>query len=263
MTLFFRLIVLLICACSTQLAGQSDVFANDYQNQITLTIGLNQGYFRDRNFSPLRYRTSGLRLGLGYQRRTKAGHLVGVDLNAGILRLNTDAASYLKSSRYVLDFSLSYLRKVGYTDAGRAHHFGAKYRTYADLSLYNEADAVTFFAFHGLEAAATTSWRTGDRHRFRAAASLPVFGQLVRPPHTGWDKFIVENSHNIPKILTRGDWVFLNAFSGLHLDLGWGYQLSDHWTLETHYRMQYYRTNRLAPVRSLNNQYLISLIRQY
>lgn len=243
--------------------GQTEVAPNVFSNQLTLTFGLNQGYFRDRNFSPLRYRSSGLRVGIGYQRQTKAGHLVGVDVNAGLLKLKTDVASYLTADRYVLDFSLKYLRRVGYNDAGRALHLGARYRSYVDLSLYDEAESVTFIAFHGLEAAGSASWKTSDRHGFRAAVALPVFGQLVRPPHTGWDKFMGDNSSNIPKILTRGDWVFLNAFSGVNLDLGWTYQLNDNWSMEAGYRMTYFRTNRLDPVRILNNQYLVSLVRQY
>jgi len=45
-----------------------------YQNQLTLTIGLNSGYFRDRNYSPLNYKSSGTRFGLSYGRTTASGH---------------------------------------------------------------------------------------------------------------------------------------------------------------------------------------------
>ena len=64
-------------------------------------------------------------------------------------------------------------------------HLGGKYRSFVDLTLFDDAEAVTFFALHAFEIAGAGAWRTGERHRFKASASLPVFGLLSRPPYTG------------------------------------------------------------------------------
>gem|GEM_PF-3093289 len=64
-------------------------------------------------------------------------------------------------------------------------HLGGKYRSFVDLTLFDDAEAVTFFALHAFEIAGAGAWRTGERHRLKASASLLVFGLLSRPPYTG------------------------------------------------------------------------------
>jgi len=111
---------------------------------------------------------------------------------------------------------------------------------------------------HALEAALATDWKTGDRHRLSTEVSLPVFGLLSRPPYTGWDKFIVDNANNIPKVVTRGDWVPLGTFTALRASAAWTYDLGQRWSTTARYDLSYFATKRIDPVRILDNTFSLS-----
>ncbi len=230
-----------------------------YRNNLTLTIGLNQGYFKDQNFSPLNYRSVGPRFGLTYSRNTAAGHQWSTELGVSLNTLKNSVNFPSDPDRYQIDIAFGYLRAVASNTNERQLHLGGKYRSYVDITLFDDAEAITFFALHGLEVAGAGAWKTGERHRFKASASLPVIGLLSRPPYTGWDKFIAENSENILKIITRGNWLTIGSFTGLRAGLGWEYQLSDRFSMEAHYSLAYYATQRLDPFRSLNNSFSLNL----
>jgi hypothetical protein len=234
-----------------------------YRHQLTLTVGAHHGYVKDQNFSPLTYRAGGLRFGLGYGRTTKSGHLMSAELGLGLTQLKSRASKYHTTDRYLIDLSFGYLRNVGPTEGNRQVRLGGKYRSYVDISLFEGAEAISFFALHGVELAGDAAWRTGDRHRLKVAGSLPVFGLLVRPPYTGWDKFISDNDTALLRILTRGTWTSLNDFTSLRASVGWEYRLNDRWTMEAGYGLSYYSTQRLDPVRILNNQFTVSATRKY
>jgi len=220
------IVCLLLAGSCVATAQYTTTEAPRYQNQLTLTIGLNTGYFRDRNYSPLNYKSSGARFGLRYDRTTASGHrwTGGVGGSLGNLSHPSEYERHDPADRYQLDLSLGYLRKVGRATGNRRSWLGVNYRSYVDLTLYDGSEAVTFYGLHAFEAAVATNWKTGDRHRLEAELSLPVFGLLARPPYTGWDKFIVDNASNIPAIVTRGDWVTLGRFTGLRASAGWTYK---------------------------------------
>ncbi|MEL7160719.1 MAG: hypothetical protein AAFN92_08165 [Bacteroidota bacterium] len=244
------------------LSAQSEL-PSPYRNQLTLTVGLNQGYLKDENFSPLHYSSGGLRLGLGYRRNTKNGDRWHAEIGAGLLKIRTNGKKVAFTNRYLIDLAVGYRKGISPADADKRFFVGGNYRTYVDLTLFDESEAVTFFGLHGFEVAADADWKTGKRQRLRAGLAVPVFAQLVRPPYTGWDKFIVDNADNIPRVLTRGTWTSLNAFTGLRAEFGWAYQASDRWTLEANYALAYYATQRLDPVRSLNNQFALKTTFNY
>ncbi len=252
------LVLLLVLTTSTFLTAQITRTENS-RNNLTLTIGLNQGYFKDQNFSPLNYRSTGPRFGLAYTRNTAAGHQWSTELGASLNTLKNPTNYELDPDRYQIDIALGYLKALNNNTSKRQLHLGGKYRTYVDLTLFDGAEAVTFFALHAFEVAGAGAWRTGERHSFKASASIPVFGLLSRPPYTGWDKFISDNARNIPKIVTRGDWLTIGAFTGLRAGLGWEYQLSDRFAAEARYSLAYYATQRIDPFRSLNNSFSINL----
>ena len=245
------------------LGAQSFPGEQVYRNQLTLTVGAHHGYVKDQNFSPLNYRAGGLRFGLGYGRTTKSGHLVSAELGLGLTKLKSNVSKYNTTDRYLIDLSFGYLRKVGSTEGNRQIRLGGKYRSYIDVSIFEGAEAISFFALHGFELAGDAAWRTGDRHRVKVTGSLPVFGLLVRPPYTGWDKFISDNDTALLRILTRGEWTSLNNFTGLRASVGWEYRLNDRWKLEAGYGFSYYSTQRLDPVRILNNQFMLTATRKY
>ncbi|WP_273447905.1 hypothetical protein [Neolewinella agarilytica] len=254
---FLALGLLFITTMSAQ--GMADA-TPQYQNQLTLTIGLNNGYFRDRNYSPLNYKSSGTRFGLSYGRITASGHrwTGGLALGLGTLKHPTDYDRHPRPERYQIDLSVGYLRKVGQVTDDRRSWLGVKYRSTVDLTLYDGAEAVTFYGLHALKAALATDWKTGDRHRLSTEVSLPVFGLLSRPPYTGWDKFIVDNAENIPKVVTRGDWVSLGAFAALRASAAWTYDFGQRWSTSARYDFSYFASKRIDPVRLLDNTFSLS-----
>jgi hypothetical protein len=163
------------------LGAQSFPAELQYRHQLTLTVGAHHGYVKDQNFSPLNYRASGLRFGLGYGRTTKSGHQLSAELGLGLTKLKSRASKYHTTDRYLIDLSFGYLRAVGATEGDRRVRLGGKYRSYGDISIFEGAEAISFFALHGFELAGDATWRTGDRHRLKVAGSLPVLGLLVRP----------------------------------------------------------------------------------
>lgn len=230
-----------------------------YRNNLTLSFGLNHGYFKDQNFSPLNYRSPGTRFSLAYTRSTAAGHQWSTELGGSLNTLKNPVNSSIDPDRYLVDIAFGYLRALNGNHQRRNLYLGGKYRSYVDLTLFDGAEAVTFFALHAFEIAGAGTWRAGERNRLKASASTPVFGLLSRPPYTGWDKFIADDPENIPRIITRGDWLTLGAFTGLRANLGWEHQISNRWAIEARYSLAYYATKRLDPFRSLDNSFGLNL----
>lgn len=257
---------LLICCLLLVGLGQAVTAQNDvadpslYRNQLTLTIGLNSGYFRDRNYSPLNYKSSGTRFGLRYDRTTASGHrwTGGLGGSLGSLSHPSEDERLPTADRYQIDLSLGYLRKVGQATENRRSWAGLNFRSYVDLTLYDGSEAVTFYGLHAFEAAVATDWKTGDRHRLETEVFIPVFGLLSRPPYTGWDKFIVDNATNIPAIVTRGDWGTIGKFTGFRASAGWTYDLGNRWSTTARYSLAYYAAKELDPVRMLDNSFSLS-----
>ena len=252
-----RLLLLLLfyLACTSARAQTDDSTLSSYRNEITLTIGLSEGYFQDQNYSPLNYKSAGTSFGISYGRSTAGGHRLigGFGVAIGTLRHRTDFEKIGRPDRYRLNAHLGYLRKAGRQTDARQQRFGVIYRSYVELTFYDGTQAVSFSGLHGFEAAAAFDWKMGDRHRLSTEISVPVFGLLVRPPYTGWDRFVIDNSRNIPKVVTRGDWVTIGAFAGLRAGAAWTYDLSDRWQVTARYDLALFATKRVKPVRILDN----------
>jgi hypothetical protein len=263
MSLRLLLLVSLALLFSTGFLTAQNTYAPQYRNTFTVTLGLHQGYFKDQNFSPLNYRGSGTRIGLGFARNTKNGDRWHTGLGFGLTSLKSGIAGQFPVDRYLLDLSVGYLKGMAGNNEDRQNYLGGNFRSYVDISLWDGTEAITFYGLHAFEIAGQTAWKAGEKHQFTAEASLPVFGLLSRPPHSGWDKFIGDNSENIPKIITRGEWTTIGNFFGLRAGLGWDYQMGEHWALGARYDLAYYAAKNPAPVRMLNNSFSVRAVRRY
>jgi len=256
MKAFYSLTLLvLLLAFAPALSAQDAATYAGYHNAITLTVGLNRGLFRDENFSPLNYRSGGNQLGLGYVRTNKNGHRITADVNFGLNGMSPGFELPDNLTRFQVDLSVGYLRAVSDPRSDHQNYVGVKFRSRLDLSIYAYYESVTFYALHGFEIAAETERKVANRLQLRGGASLPVFGLLSRPPYSGWDKFIADNSDNIPKVITRGDWLTIGSFLGLRGHLGLAYEAGKHWKVESRYSLAYYTTKRLDPVRMLDHTF--------
>ena len=255
-------LILLVCLLVATLAVRAQTDPAELsppRHELTLTFGLQWGYFGDRNLSPLHYHSGGTAFGLRYRRTAAGGHRWQTGLGVQLGKLNHAVHAEREDApvRYGIDLYLGYLRRVGAGQDVR-NWVGANVRSVANLTFYDGSEAVTFLGLHGLEAAYANELRTGDRHRLSTELSVPLFALLSRPPYTGWDKFIVDNSTNIPAILTRGDWVPFGRFRGLRAAAAWSYDLSDRFTTTARYQLAYYATKRRDPLRQFDNTFSFS-----
>ncbi len=255
---FFGLLLFTTCF----LGAQTDA-APRYQNEVGIAIGLHSGFFRDRNFFPLNYSNSGWDVRLHYGRITRGGNRYHVGFGLASAGLTSAVRDETAPARYLVDLTAGWQKRFDLPDAGATVYAGLNYRSSLDITFYDGTEAVTFFALHGLEAAGEAIWRYRDRHSFRVNASIPFVGLLSRPPYTGWDKFIVDNSDNIPKVITRGRWTSFNDFFVARAGLAYGYALNDRWSMEARYRLAYRSTRLLDPVRSLDNVFSLSTTRKF
>ncbi|WP_157500848.1 outer membrane beta-barrel protein [Lewinella sp. 4G2] len=233
------------------------------KNEVSLTIGLHRGHFNDANYSPLHQTSTGPRVGLAYRRNTRSGDRYELGLGATLAKLRSSVTDDTPASRYLLDLQVGYLKGLGTNNEDRRVHVGINYRSYVDISIYDDAEAVTWFGLHAFEGAAAGAWELGKQHGLKASIAVPFYGLLSRPPYSGWDKFVVENEDNIPKIITRGRWTSLNDFFGIRGGLGYRYALNDRWVFDANYQVSYYATQQLDRYRSINNAFSVSTTHRF
>jgi len=229
------------------------------KNKINLLLGLESGYLKDINFSPLNYSTNGYALELGYEQQLKNDHLLFFSANA-LLRgkISSPFSEGFTSARYPWDFELGYLANMPNSLPRTNTRLGGQFHSYLDLVFHQGTESVTFFILHSFDVTGSVSKDIGDKHRIKSSLSLPVFGLLVRPPHTGWDIFIDENGDgNRLRIFFRGDWATLNNFFAFNWNIRYQYALSPHWDLLANYQLRYYRTQVLKTAIIPSNQFTI------
>lgn len=254
----FVLLLLLVIFCSSSLLGQDAVItkrAPSPKNLFGFQLGMQNSRFHDRNFSPLNYVGKGLALALSYQRNTDLGNLIQAEVNYSQNVLQSDASRFLDAYRYTLHLKAGYLYGIGELEGRLKLHVGGKYHTYLDAVFYDGVESITFSALHGIDASAQATYELPGGHRLRTAVSLPVFGLLVRPPYSGWDKFIVDNEDSPARVFFRGKWASLNRFGAFNWELDYAYALSLRWSLNVRYGFSYFRTQTLDPTVHVNNQF--------
>lgn len=233
--------------------AQSDVQIPK-KNSIEIKAGINHTFFKDLNYSPLNHSGSGPGIGLQYQRITKQGNLISASLGFSVTTLKSPASIYFDASRYLANLEANYLKRLDLGKEGWKLHVGGGYHSYVDVLFYDGTEAISFFTIHGIDLAAKLSYQIKAKHSLGTSLSIPILGLLVRPPYTGWDKFIGESQDAPAKVFFRGNWTSLNDFLGLNWNLSYAYDLSPAWDLIADYSFQYYRTSQLDLVNIANNQ---------
>jgi hypothetical protein len=227
------------------------------KNILHLQFGLERGYFKDFNFSPLNYSSSGLVVNLGYQRYLKNDNCLFFSTNIEVGELNTAVSEFNTSDHYNLNLELGYLKNIPNKAAKIKTQLGGQYHSYFDVVFYDGHEAITFYGLHSLDLIGSISWDIAARHALSSTISLPVFGLLIRPPWTGWDKYIIEHEDNRVPLFFRGKWTSLNDFFAFNWNIQYHFAITPGWGLTAKYQFRYYRTELLKTAIIPSNQFTI------
>ena len=247
-------ILLLICLLFWT-TGNAQTETDTRRKSIGLKIGFDQTYFKDLNFSPLNYKGSGLVLDLDYRKKTKNDNLFLTRLDYSSTTLEASASEATQTDRYSAHVEFAYLKNLNLSKEKLNLHLGGKYHSYLDLSNFDDTEAVTFYAIHGLDITGLLSYDLNEKHHIQTEISIPVFGVFVRPPYTGWDKQLGEES-GVAAVF-KGDLTSLNDFFGINWTTNYQYAISPKWDLTAQYRFRYYRTEKLDLAKMAINQFSV------
>lgn len=223
-------------------------------NALRVQAGLEQGYFKDLNFSPLNYSSLGLAIKLAYERELKNNDRIFFSINPQLGRLKSEASEYTKSDHYNVNLELGYLVDLPIKSPKLEAMVGGQLHTYLDLTFYGGTSAVSFFGLHSLDLLGQLSWKIDEKQTVIGNLSLPVFGLLSRPPYTGWDKYIVEHADNPLPVFFRGDWTSFNDYLAVSWNVQYEYQLAQTVDLIAEYQFSYHRTEQLKTAILPSNQ---------
>ena len=227
------------------------------KNIIHLQFGLGRGYFKDLIYSPLNYSSGGLVVNSGYQRYLKNDNRLFFSADFQFGELNTTVSEFNTSDHYNINLDLGFLKNIPINCSEIKFRLGGQYHTYMDVVFYDGTEAITFYGLHSLDLIGSISWAISARHALGSTMSLPVFGLLIRPPWTGWDKYIVEHEDNRIPIFFRGKWTSLNDFFAINWNIQYQFSISSKWDLAAKYQFRYYRTENLKTAIVPSNQFTI------
>jgi hypothetical protein len=237
------------------LAAQGDKDRIIRNNIIHLQFGMERGYFKDLNFSPLNYSSGGLVVNSGYKRYFKNNDRLFFSVNTQLGELNTAVSEFNTSDHYNFNIELGYLKNIPVNSSELKLWLGGQYHFYFDAVFYEGTEAITYYGLHGLDLTGNISWDISSKHELSSTISLPVFGLLLRPPWTGWDKYIVEHEDNRLPLYFRGKWTSLNDFFAFNWNIQYHFAITPGWSLTAEYQFRYYRTDELKTAIIPSNQF--------
>lgn len=215
------------------------------KNSLGIQLGFNQTYWKDHNFAELNYSGSSFVAGLQYTRLTKQSRIFYADLNFSPTTLQTDASDFFDADRYLLNLRIGYLLPIQMSNEKLRLYLGGQYHTYLSMVFWDGTTSFSFYALHSLDVSSRLEYHFDEKQKLVFNLSLPLLGQLVRPPYIGSDKFLGENEDNIPKVITTGKFTSLNDFFGMTWDLGYYATLNERWDWNARFGVQFHSTKYL------------------
>ncbi len=251
------LFILSILLFSQSMYGQKE----GVKKEFGITVGINSGYFKDINFSPLNYRQSGPVFGLNYLRTKDNKTHFGIELTAGINSLNSKVTERFKSDYYIGNLRVEYLKRISTEDKKLNWHIGGQFLSSNHFVVYEGLNGFTFNFAHSLGIKGMATCQLSPNISIRSSLSLPLLAYVIRPPYNGFDKTTAENGEKPLKLLTReGDFKSLNKYMLLEWKNQFRYKASDRLDLAFNYNLTFQKVNEDTPLTQLQNQFSISTI---
>ncbi len=257
-----HLIVLILVIVSFEVLAQNSPIPES-KNQIQFLVGYNQTYFKDLNFSPLNYDASSFGVGIQYLRSTQRNNYFFANIDFSPSVLKAAISEFNDADRYLANLEIGFL--VNLTKSKEKWNFllGGQYHTYLSFLFYGDDDAITFLGLHSLDLKAKFDYQFSQKHRLSTNIALPIFGLLVRPPYTGWNKFLGDNENRPLKILTTGDWTSFNDFFAFQWAISYQYQFNPKWSFIASNTFSYYKTDQLDLNKNIDNLFAVGLQLQF
>ena len=226
------------------------------KNAIGLSYGVNSGLLKDLNFSALHYKESGHLFSLQYLRHNpirKNIFEVGIDFSSG--KTKTDVSPFLTANYIYGKINVSYYLKFVASKSEKWNFYaGAGYVTNFFSVEWNDYEAFSYFAAHGLTLNCKANYIINKRNQFYSTISIPFFELLARPPYNGRDEFIIENENSPAKIFFHGKLATFNQYFGFSWTTKYIFSVNKLIDLSANYNLNLQKVSGVNKLTHLQNQ---------
>ena len=254
-TIKYFLLILIVALTYSKVYSQKD---SAIQNSITISTGLNQGYFKDLNFSPLKYSISGVNYGITYSRiNNKSIFFTCIDFNNNTI--NTIQQTVFPKSKYLQGkLKIAYLRKVNKISNKVDFFLGGQYQSNANYIDFLE-ESTSFLVAHSLGISFYGEFHFNNKHAINASISLPLFTLMVRPPYSGFDEELDENTDKPLRLITDGYFTSVNNYVSPSFSIQYEYNLTKRFSISGEDQIKYQNQSKNDRFITYQNQIRIGL----
>lgn len=186
------------------------------KNTIGLSYGLNSSLLKDLNFSPMHYKETGHLFSMQYLRdRPNKKNIFEVSIDFSFGKIKTEASAFFTSNFIYGKINAFYYRNFKTSKTGKFNFCaGAGYTTNVFFFEWNDYEAFSYVATHGLTINFKTKYLINKRNQIVTTISVPFLQLLARPPYNGRNEFIIENQNSPAKIFFNGKFTSFNKYYG-------------------------------------------------
>lgn len=226
------------------------------KHTIGLSYGVNSGLLKDLNYSPLHYKESGHLFSFQYLRhnpKRKNIFEIGIDFSSG--KTKTDVSTFLTANYIYGKLNASYYRKINASKNNKWNFYaGAGYATNLFYVEWDDNEAFSYVATHGLVLNFKTNYSINKRNQVYSTISIPFLQLLARPPYNGRDEFIIENENSPAKIFFNGTLTSFNKYYGFSWTTKYIFNVSKLIDLSVNYNLNLQKVTGVNKLTHLQNQ---------
>lgn len=241
----------LIFSCLSSAWSQNESSKPRHQHHLQIGIGYTQLYTKDLIFSPLNYSGNGLLYNLAYERQSKSGNnrfTLSAAFSSDDLKASTP--NTINPIYIYADAGLSFTTRLFASKQSKTEYFlGAAYNTRAFYMDYDDQEAFSYTATHGLSILGVLEHQLSSKNWFRTSLSVPFVQLLARPPYNGIDAFIIENQDNVAQILFSGKLASFDRFQAFFWKTDYYHAVSRFFDVGLRYDLGYQKTTQ--PVKAI------------
>ena len=245
-----------------------EIVPKNNPGHFTLSLGAGHISLSDKVFSPLVYRGTGLLLELKYASHSiKRKHDLTLNFNSTSLSPKLNSASKNSIDNFNGFLNYQYQRAINH---GKWEVFlGGGLHNFLSLRTFNidPDDEVGWDIFSSINLATSLNRAFQGKHYLEFKLSYPllayVIGRMRVPKDFPDDVFhaFANNGDEAPviDILKSGDWLGINKFIDLILEINYRHQLSRKLAADMKYRFRYYKYPKLLNVNYGTSQFMLGL----
>ncbi len=170
------------------------------KHTIALSVGQSNENILDRIFSPISLQSSLTKFAFAYHQEKRNEFFV--DLNSSNLSLEKPNISYnndlFPSSLIDVNIKVGYLRPIKKKPNLR---IGAQLHNSVFVLSFDNYSSGSWLTSEMLEFVGKYQLSLLERHQLSLIAAYPIIGLASRPPYSGLDKFVIDNSDNVAKVV--------------------------------------------------------------